>query len=116
MNSEFTKSYYKIKDVSEMLGVPESTLRYWEKTFSGLEPVRTSSNRRAYRPQDVEYLKIIHYLLKTRGLKIDSAKELLRNNKKNITQRLEIIGRLNHIKGELQQILNGLDKIRANEQ
>ena len=35
------KLYYKIKDVAEMLGVQQSTLRFWEKEFDCLNlPVR----------------------------------------------------------------------------
>ena len=27
------KKYYKIKDVADMVGVPQSTLRFWESEF-----------------------------------------------------------------------------------
>lgn len=42
---EFDKKYYKIKDVSELLGVSASTLRYWEQEFLSVvlaEAQRTS--------------------------------------------------------------------------
>ena len=31
MNDDLDKQYYKIKEVAEMLGLPQSTLRFWEK-------------------------------------------------------------------------------------
>ena len=30
---ELSKQYYKIKEVAEILDVPQSTLRFWEKEF-----------------------------------------------------------------------------------
>ena len=64
---EFDKKYYKIKDVSELLGVSASTLRYWEQEFSECRPRRSATNIRYYKPQDIETLKIIHYLVKIKG-------------------------------------------------
>ena len=32
------KKYYSIKEVSQMLGIPDSTLRYWEKEFKEISP------------------------------------------------------------------------------
>ena len=34
MNDDLDKQYYKIKEVAEMLGLPQSTLRFWEKRVS----------------------------------------------------------------------------------
>ena len=36
------KLFYTIQEVAEMLDLPASTLRYWEKEFSVLKPQRTS--------------------------------------------------------------------------
>jgi len=32
------KKYYSIGEVSDMLNIPESTLRYWEKEFKEISP------------------------------------------------------------------------------
>ncbi|MDE6117941.1 MAG: MerR family transcriptional regulator [Duncaniella sp.] len=32
------KKYYKIREVAEMLGIPASTLRFWEKQFTIIKP------------------------------------------------------------------------------
>lgn len=45
---EFDKKYYKIKDVSELLGVSASTLRYWEQEFPECRPRRSATNIRYY--------------------------------------------------------------------
>ncbi|MDE7495282.1 MAG: MerR family transcriptional regulator, partial [Muribaculaceae bacterium] len=44
------KLYYKIKDVAEMLDIPATTLRYWEKEFPECSPRRSSTNIRYYTP------------------------------------------------------------------
>lgn len=110
---DLDKKYYKIRDVVELLDVPASTLRYWEAEFPELKPRRSKTNQRYYRPEDVRTARIIHYLVKTKGLRIEAAKEEMRNNRKNVSNRLEIIDLLTETRGELQEILNALNKRRG---
>ncbi len=114
MTDELDKKYYKIKDVSELLGVPPSTLRYWEKEFPGCNPVRSPHNQRYYRPSDIETLQIIRFLVKDKGLRIEAAKEQLRLNRKNVARRMEIIGRLEGLREELVIMQEAL-KLRASK-
>lgn len=72
-----TKSYYKIGEVSEMLDVPISTLRFWEDTFEQLDPFRTPGGTRKYRPEDVEMCMQIKHLLRDKGLSLEYAKKEL---------------------------------------
>lgn len=72
-----TKSYYKIGEVSAMLDVPISTLRFWEDTFEQLEPFRTPGGMRKYRPEDVEMCKQIKHLLRDKGYSLEYAKKEL---------------------------------------
>lgn len=108
--NDLDKSFYKIKDVSEMLGVPQSTLRFWEKEFPSCKPSRSQHNIRYYKPADIEQLRIIHYLVKVRGLKIEAAKEQLRVNKNNISKRIEVIDRLTDIRNRLEMLLKSMQK------
>lgn len=109
MIAEFGKKYYKIKEVAELIGVPQSTLRFWESEFEQLKPKRNDHNRRYYTPEDIETVRIIHYLVKTQGHKIEYAKEELRKNKKNVSNKLLIVEELTNVKRELQQLLNSLN-------
>jgi len=109
---EFDKKYYKIKDVSEMLGIPTSSLRYWEKEFPECAPRRSATNIRYYTPQNIETIRMINYLLKVKGLKIDAAKEQMRTNRKNISKRVDIIESLTKTRDELQHLLSALTKRR----
>lgn len=110
MGNELTKRYYKIKEVSEFLNVNQSTLRFWESEFPEIKPMRSETNRRYYTPSDIETLRIIKFLLKDKGLKIESAKEQLHLNRHNVTKRMKIIDDLNNVKEELNLILKGLAK------
>lgn len=77
-----TKSYYKIGEVSAMLDVPISTLRFWEDTFEQLDPFRTPGGMRKYRPEDVEMCKLIKHLLRDKGYSLEYAKKELANFRK----------------------------------
>lgn len=107
---EYDKKYYKIRDVAEMLGVPQSTLRYWEQEFPECSPRRSATNIRYYSPKDIELLKVINYLVKVKGLRIEAAREQLHENQKNISRRKEIIDLLTSTKEELEGILSSLTK------
>lgn len=107
---DLDKQFYKIRDVSELLGVPTSTLRYWESEFPEIMPKRSRSNQRYYRPDDIRILRMIHYLVKVKGLRIEAAKEELRSNRKNVSRRLEIIDLLTETKECLNEILGALNK------
>lgn len=77
-----TKSYYKIGEVSAMLDIPISTLRFWEDTFEQLDPFRTPGGMRKYRPEDVEMCKLIKHLLRDKGLSLEYAKKELADYRK----------------------------------
>ena len=109
MDTRLTKSYYKMREASEIIGVPQSTLRYWEKEFSELKPRRSASNQRTYSPSDLEILQIIHYLLHIKGLKIEAAKEQLKVNRKNISKKLNILEKLNSVREDLELLLHSLN-------
>ena len=76
------KSYYKIGEVSAMLDVPVSTLRFWEDTFEQLDPFRTPGGTRKYRPEDVEMAKLIKYFLREKGYSLEYAKKELADYRK----------------------------------
>lgn len=109
---EFDKRYYKIRDVAALLDVAPSTLRYWESEFPEIEPRRSKSNQRYYRPEDITVLRMIHYLVKVKGLRIEAAKEEMSKNRKNVSRRLEVIELLTETRDALQEILSGLNKRR----
>ncbi|GAB4335058.1 MAG: MerR family transcriptional regulator [Desulfobulbaceae bacterium] len=71
------KVYFRIGEVSELVGVDPHVLRYWESEFRTIRPRRAKSNQRLYRRQDVENLLLIRELLHGRGYTIAGARKLL---------------------------------------
>lgn len=109
-NEGLDKQFYKIGDVSDILGVQPSTIRYWESEFPQLAPKRSLSKQRYYTPEDVRILRMIHYLVKVKGLRLEAAKEEMRTNRNNISNRLKMIEVLTETRDELKEILAGLSK------
>lgn len=109
---DLDKKFYKIRDVAEFLGVTPSTIRYWETEFPEISPQRTSTGIRQYTPADVDTLRIIHYLLKTKGLKLEAAKLQLQLNRNNISKKLKVIAELMDLRSELEMMLKTLTKRR----
>ncbi|MDE5887727.1 MAG: MerR family transcriptional regulator [Muribaculaceae bacterium] len=107
---DLTKKYYKISEVSEILGIPTSTIRFWENEFPEVSPMRSIGNQRYYTPEDIEALKIIYFLLKIKGLKVEAAKEQMRLNRTNISKKAEIVERLQDVRDELSMMLKALEK------
>ena len=110
---ELDKKYYKIGDVAQILGIPESTLRYWETQFTIVKPRRNAKNIRFYTPGDIETIRKIHYLVKEKGLKLDAAQAQLRANREGVDKRFEVVDRLKDIKAQLQQLQQALNSISA---
>ena len=76
-----TKLFYTTTEVSELLDIPASTLRYWEEIFPMLNPERNPgegrNRRRRYTKTDVSIVKHIKELLYGKGMKIEAAIEVM---------------------------------------
>lgn len=103
------KKYYRIADVSEILGLPASTLRYWEKEFGSLHPKRNMGGRRLYTPTDIEQLRVIKFLIKEKGLTIEGAREHLRSSRRNVDKVHAAISRLTEIRSRIVLLIDALD-------
>ena len=71
------KRFFKIGEVSKIIGVPTHVLRYWEREFSLLRPRRASTKQRIYRRKDVEMLLQIKTLLHKEKYTIAGARKKL---------------------------------------
>jgi DNA-binding transcriptional MerR regulator len=76
------KIYFKIGEVSEIVGVEPYVLRYWETEFDLLKPSKAPSKHRLYKKRDVELLLEIKRLLYTEGFTIEGARKILKEAKK----------------------------------
>jgi DNA-binding transcriptional MerR regulator len=73
------KLFFRIGEVSQIVGVEAYVLRYWESEFKGLSPRKSSSGQRMFRRRDVELLLQIKYLLYDRKFTIEGARMALQD-------------------------------------
>jgi DNA-binding transcriptional MerR regulator len=76
------KLYFKIGEVSELLGVEPYVLRYWETEFTVLSPKKSGTGHRLYRRKDVELLLRIKHLLYEKKFTIEGARQALQASPK----------------------------------
>ncbi len=121
------KLYYTIGEVSQLLDIPESTIRYWEKEFPFIIPKKRLHGRRVYRKDEIEKIKLIKELLYDKKFTIEGAKKYFynlyqesslfkkvkdvtlpskRSNKRGENERAKL---LKDIKKELLSIIDFLD-------
>ena len=78
---------FNISEVSKIINLVDASnkkplnyiLRYWEKEFKQIRPKKIN-NRRYYNEQQVEIIKLIKFLLKTKGMTVSGVKNLLNIN------------------------------------
>lgn len=102
------KLYYSIAEVSQMLGINASNLRFWEKEFKQLKPRRNPKGTRFYTLEDIALIKQIIYLVNEQNLTLEGARQKLSQKKDHVTKQLELIERLKGIKTELKGMSKAL--------
>lgn len=101
------KLYYSISEVSEMLDINASNLRFWEKEFKQLSPRRNDKGTRFYTMDDIQLVKQIKLLVHEQNLTLEGARQKLSQKKDMVAKQLELTERLNKIRTELA----GLSKV-----
>lgn len=71
------KLYFRIGEVSALLGVEPYVLRFWETEFPSLAPKKSGTGHRLYRRKDVELLLKIKHLLYEKRFTIQGARQYL---------------------------------------
>jgi len=103
------KVHYSIKEVSQLLGINPPTLRFWEKEFKEITPNKNKKGTRYYLKEDIEQIRLVHYLLKVRGMTIVGARQILKDNRDETVHQVEIYNHLDQIRNELLALINALD-------
>jgi DNA-binding transcriptional MerR regulator len=75
------KLFFRIGEVSDLVGVEAYVLRYWESEFPALTPKKSSSGQRMFRRKDVELLLRIKGLLYDQKFTIEGARKALNEPK-----------------------------------
>ena len=104
------KLYYSIKEVSDIIGVNESTLRYWETELPQLKPrTATGSKVRQYTDRDIDLLKNIYTLVKVRGFKIAAARKMINENREGANRSTHVLNTLLAVRDDLRALKKELD-------
>ncbi len=97
------KRFFRIGEVSRIVGVRPYVLRYWEAEFPTLRPKRADSRQRIYQREDIEALGEIKKLLYEEKLTIEGVRRRLKSVKKGSAPPPDTF--LKEIKEELAQVL-----------
>src|ERR1700704_4504163 len=73
------KLYFRIGEVSDLVGVEPYVLRYWETEFPSVGPKKSDTGHRMYRRKEVELLLRIKYLLYEKKYTIEGARQYLQS-------------------------------------
>jgi DNA-binding transcriptional MerR regulator len=87
---ELVKLYYRIGEVSQIVGVQPHVLRYWETEFRTIRPQKSHKGQRVYSRRDVEKLLKVKDLLKNQGFTIAGAKKKLRDPDAQVSPEVDI--------------------------
>ena len=91
-------------------------LRYWEKEFKQIKPT-IINKRRYYSENQIEVIKLIKYLLKDKGMRINGVKKVLKNKIKSLDDydsfSLKTEYRKEKIKSKTKLILEKLKKLKT---
>tara|TARA_Y100001958_G_C21077166_1_gene434695 strand:+ start:532 stop:894 length:363 start_codon:yes stop_codon:yes gene_type:complete len=119
MKYKFKNTYKTISQVVKILNTNNQnklnnhthTLRYWEKQFKQIKPIKIN-NRRYYDQKNVDILLKIQYLLKTQGMTINGVKKFLNNNNFDIDENEKKIINSYNIKFRLNKINNLIKNLK----
>ena len=90
---------YTTGQAQRLLGLPASTLRYWQREFALIDPRRDAFGRRSYSTADLCTLLRLRHLALRRGLGLSAARrELLARLG---SPRAEVGARVAQLRGEL---------------
>lgn len=103
------KKYYSIGEVAAMFDVAESLLRYWEKEFPSIKPRKSGRNIRQYTQEDIEEIRLIHTLVKKRGMKLSAARDTVAQSRGKARESMELYDRLQLLRKELVALRKELD-------
>ena len=98
------KKYFRIGEVSRIIGVEPYVLRYWESEFPQIRPSRADSNQRTYQKKDLEIIMEIKRLLYEERMTVEGVKRKLKQKlSKDEKMGTQLVREL---KMELQEIID----------
>ena len=75
---QLSKLYYSIGEVSKLLDVNPSLLRFWEKEFQLEVSKKNKKGNRLFTVKEIEKINKIYHFVKVDGYTLDGAKKALK--------------------------------------
>ncbi len=97
-DSSNIKKYYAIGEVAQLLNVPPSMIRFWEKEFPSLQPQKNKQGARRYTQRDVEQIKKVHQLVKEQRYTLEGARSVIKRNRSKSQGNMGIVQSLKNLK------------------
>jgi DNA-binding transcriptional MerR regulator len=104
------KIYYSIGEVAELFSVNASLIRFWEKEFDVIKPMKNKKGNRLFTKSDIENFHIIYHLVKERGMTLKGAQKKMKENKEDTLNNFEVITSLGSIRQMLLDIRDELGR------
>lgn len=103
------KIFYTVGEAASILGVPDTTVRYWSDSFPRfVTPKRNAKGNRLFRKDDIEMLKRIRYLVKDKGMTLDGAAAQLASDRSSVDKTVKAVDILEEIKARLIEVRKSL--------
>lgn len=103
------KLFWSIGEVSSLMGVPVSMVRYWSNEFARfIKPQRNAKGNRLYTKDNIDTLRQIYFLVKEKGLSLDGAARQLAADRTSVEGSVKALESLRAIREQLVQIKNSL--------
>ena len=75
---QLSKLYYTIGEVSKMMGVNPSLLRFWEREFNLTVAKKNNKGNRLYAVKEITEINTIYDFVKRQGYTIEGAKKAIK--------------------------------------
>ena len=103
------KLYYTIGEVAEILGEQVSLVRFWNNTYPKLfSAKRNAKGNRLYVKEDVETFRQLHYLVKEKGMKLEGAVKLLKEERAEVKAKVKVLDSRRSLRERLVEIRKSL--------
>lgn len=103
-------------EVSEMFDLPPSTIRFWETRFKELSPRKSAKGNRQFTSSDIEKIKMIHNLVKERGMTIEGAQQALKEQRTILRTNLPTIELLQEVRSQLVALREHIEAVAATQE
>ena len=106
---EIQKKYFSIGEVAEELQIAASQIRFWEGEFDIIKPQKNRNGKRQFTRDDIDKIKLVYHLVKTKGYTLQGAKQMIKNDARGVKDKMEMIELLQDVRAFFVEMKQKLD-------